>query len=85
MNDLDLQELPAGRDAETALMAAQGQADETRSALDTARAALSGPESSLRELQTEIATLQGRYDESEDRLKRARGRGCAGGGTPFGR
>ena len=70
MNDLDLQELPAGRDAETALLTAQGQADETRSALDTARAALSGPEDTLSELQTEIATLQGRYDESEDRLKR---------------
>ena len=70
MNDLDLQELPACRDAETALLAAQGQADETRSALDTARAALSGPEGTLSGLQTEIATLQGRYDESEDRLKR---------------
>ena len=70
MNELDLQELPAGRDAETALLTAQGQADETRSALDTARAALSGPEDTLSELQTEIATLQGRYDESEDRLKR---------------
>ncbi|MCY3981665.1 MAG: hypothetical protein OXF51_07860 [Alphaproteobacteria bacterium] len=70
MNDLDLQDLPAGRAAETALIAAQGQADETRSARDTARAALSGPEGTLSELQTEIATLQGRYDESEDRLKR---------------
>ena len=70
MNDLDLQELPAGADAETALVAAQGQADETRSALGTARAALSGPEGTLSVLQTEIATLQGRYDESEDRLKR---------------
>ena len=70
MNDLDLQDLPAGRDAETALIAAQGEADKTRSARDTARAALSGPEGTLSELQTEIATLQGRYDESEDRLKR---------------
>ena len=59
MEELDLQELPVGRDAETALVAAQGQADETRSALDTARAALSGPEGTLSELQTEIATLQG--------------------------
>ena len=70
MNDLELQELPAGRDAETALIAAQGEADETRSALGAARAALRGPDGSLSELQTEIATLQGRYDESEDRLKR---------------
>ena len=70
MNDLDLQELPADRDAETALVAAQGHADKTRSALDTARAALSGPEGTLSGLQTEIATLQGRYEESEVRLKK---------------
>lgn len=71
--ELDLRELPARRDAETALRTAQGQADETRSALDTARAALSGPEDTLSELQKEIATFQGRYDESEDRLKRLQG------------
>jgi len=70
MEDLDLQELPARRDAETALRTAQEQADETRSVLDTARAALSGPEDALGELLTEIATLQGRYDESMDRLER---------------
>ena len=69
-NELDLQELPARRDAETALRIAQEKADEARSALDTARAALSGPEDTLGELQTEIATLQGRYDESKDRLER---------------
>ena len=49
---------------------AQEKADEARGALDTARAALSGPEDTLGELQTEIATLQGRYDESKDRLER---------------
>ena len=43
-SELDLQELPARRDAETALRTALEQADEARSALDTARAALSGPE-----------------------------------------
>ena len=70
MKELDLRELPARGDAETALRTAQEQADEARSALDTARAALSGPEDTLGELQTEIATLQGRYDESKDRLER---------------
>ena len=70
MNELDLQELPARGDAETALHAAQRQADETRSALDTTRAALSGPEDTLSEFQTEIAILQGRYDESKERLQR---------------
>ena len=70
IEELDLEELPARRDAETALRTAQEQADEARSALDTARAALSGPEDGLGELQTEIATLQGRYDESKERLQR---------------
>ena len=70
MEELDLRELPARGDAETALRTAQERADEARSALDTARAALSGPEDTLGELQTEIATLQGRYDESADRLQR---------------
>ena len=69
-NELDLQELPPRQEAETALRTAQGQADEARSALDTARAALSGPENSMGALQTEIATLQGRYDESKDRLEK---------------
>ena len=68
--ELDLQEVPARGDAETALRTAQEQADETRSVLDAVRAALSGPEDALGELQTEIATLQGRYDESKDRLER---------------
>ncbi|MYB40495.1 AAA family ATPase [Candidatus Saccharibacteria bacterium] len=70
MEELDLQALPTRRDAETALRTAQEQADEARSVLDTARAALSGPEDTLGQLQTEIATLQGRYDESKDRLER---------------
>ncbi len=69
-SELELQELPARRDAETALRTAQEQADEVRSALNAARAALSGPEEALGELQTEIATHQGRYDESKDRLER---------------
>ena len=70
MNDLDLRELPARGDAETALRTAQGQADEARSMLNTTRAALRGPEDTLSDLQTKIANLQGRYDESAERLKR---------------
>ena len=73
MNELDLQDLPARQEAETALRKAQERADETRSALATARAALSGPENILGGLQTEIGTLQGRYDESKERLKKLRG------------
>ena len=73
MNELDLQDLPARQEAETALRKAQEQADETRSALATARAALSGPENLLGVLQTEIDTLQGRYDESKERLEKLQG------------
>ena len=73
MNELDLQDLPARQEAETALRKTQEQADETRSALATARAALSGPENILGGLQTEIGTLQGRYDESKERLEKLRG------------
>ena len=73
MNELDLQDLPARQEAETALRKAQERADETRSALATARAALSGPEDILGGLHTEIGTLQGRYDESKERLEKLRG------------
>ena len=73
MNELDLQDLPARQEAETASRQAQERADETRSALATARAALSGPEDILGGLQTEIGTLQGRYDESKERLEKLRG------------
>ena len=67
--ELDLQVLPDRRNAETALRIAQEQADEARIAVDTARAALSGPEDALGGLQTEIATLQGRYDECKVRFE----------------
>ena len=73
MNELDLQNLPARQEAETALRMTQVRMDETRSALATARAALSGPEDILGGLQTEIGTLQGRYDESKERLEKLRG------------
>ena len=70
MSELNFQELPARQEAETALRTVQEQADEARSAVDTARAALGGPEDALSELQTEIGTSQGRHDESEDRLEK---------------
>ena len=73
MNELNLQYLPARQEAETALRMAQGQANEARSALDTARAALSGPEDTLGGIQTEISTSQGRYDERKDRLESRKG------------
>ena len=73
MNELDLQYLPARQEAETALRMAQGEANEARSTLDTARAAMSGPEDTLGGIQTEISTFQGRCDERKDRLERLKG------------
>ena len=72
-SELNLRELPARQEAETALRTAQDQANDARSAVDTARAALGGPEDALSELQTEIGTSQGRHDESKDRLKKLQG------------
>ena len=73
MSELDLRELPARQGAETALRTAQDQADDARSAVDTARAALGGPEDALSELQTEIGTSQGRHDENKNRVKKLQG------------
>ena len=73
MNELGLQDVPARQEAEKAWRMAHGQVEEARSALDTARAALSEPEDTLRELQEDIATSRGRYDESKDRLERLKG------------
>lgn len=70
MNELDLQDLPARQEAEKAFRMGQGRAGEARSALATARAASSGPEGILVGLQREVGPLQGRYDESKDRLKK---------------
>ena len=72
MDDLDLQELPTHQAAEAESRTAQEQADEARSGIDTARAALSGPEQTLSRLQTELGIVQGRYDESKDGLDRLR-------------
>ena len=72
MEDLQVEELPALGEAESALHRAQEQAGEARSALATRRAALSGPEAGWGGLQTELTTLQVRYDESNDRLDRLR-------------
>ena len=70
MEDLRLEELPAPRDAETALCLAREQAEQTRSLLGTKRAALSGPQEARDDLLTQLGKIQGRYEESNDRLTR---------------
>ena len=68
MDELDLQELPVRQEAESSLQAAEGRAEEARSALGEARAALSGPLEHLEGLQAGIATHQSSYDGSNSRL-----------------
>ena len=70
MCDLELRKLPTHLEAEDGLRAAEEQADEARSTLAATRAALGGPENALKTLQTELGTLQGRNDESKDRLEK---------------
>jgi predicted nucleic acid-binding Zn-ribbon protein len=73
MAELGMEELAAHQEADTALRAAQEQAEEARGAVDTARAALSGPEDTLGQLQTELGTVKTRYDDGKERLEKLRG------------
>ena len=70
MNELGLQELPSRQEAEKLLRTEQEHANTVRSALDTARADLSGPEETLGRLQREIGPLEGRYYERQDQLNK---------------
>ena len=70
MGELGLEELPAHHEADTILRTTQEQAEEARLAVDIARAALSGPEGTLSELQTYLGTVKARYDDSKERLKK---------------
>lgn len=69
---LEIDTLPVKPEADTALRAALDQAEEARSAVDTARAALGGPEEGLSALQTELGTVRTRYDDSGVRLEKRR-------------
>ena len=68
MDDLQLQELPTHQDAEAELRTVLEQAEEARNYLAESRATLNVPEKVLESLKTDVGTLQGRYDESKDRL-----------------
>lgn len=72
MTELGIEELPAQQEADTALRAAQEQAEEVRGAVDTARAALSGPEDTLGELQTELGTVKTRHADGKERFENLR-------------
>ena len=72
MTELGIEELPAQQEAAAALRATQEQAAEDRGAVDTARAALRGPEDTLGELQTELGTVSTRYNDGKERLEKLR-------------
>jgi chromosome segregation ATPase len=69
MADLGIEQLPEHAAADAALRAALEQADEARRAVDTARAALGGPESILSQFQTELGTVKARYEDGKTRLE----------------
>lgn len=72
MAELGVEELPEHAAANVALHAAVDQADEARRAVDSARAALGGPEKLLSQFQTELGTVKARYDDGKVRLEMLR-------------
>ena len=72
MAELDAEELPESAEAEAALRTAVENAEEARRAVDTARAALAGPEKTLSQFQTELGTVKARYDDGKERLETLR-------------
>ncbi|MAD35396.1 MAG: hypothetical protein CMO30_08210 [Tistrella sp.] len=72
MDELDIEELPEHAEAESALRDAVEQADEARGSVNSARAALGGPEDNLGQLQTELGTVKARYDDGTERLETLR-------------
>lgn len=72
IGDLGLEELSTHHEVEIILRNAQEQAEEARRAVDIARAALSGPEDTLSQLQTELGAVKTRYDDGEERHEKLR-------------
>ena len=70
MAELNLDELPARQDAATALRDAEGKEEEARTAQQTTRATLLGPEDTLSRLQTELGEVTGRHKHVEERIEK---------------
>jgi uncharacterized protein YhaN len=68
MADLGIESLPSETNAEQAVDAAEGSAQQARDTQITARAALAGPEEEMSRVQNELGSVQERYDESHKRL-----------------
>ena len=72
MVELGIEKLPTQAAAETALRDTVEHADEARGAVNSARAALGGPENLLSRLQTELGTVKARYDDGKEGLEKRR-------------
>ena len=68
LGDLGIESLPSEKDAEQALVSAQGRAQQARDTQTTVRAALGGPEEQMSRVQTELGSVQARYDDGKERL-----------------
>ena len=71
--DLDAEKLPQHAEAEAALRDAVEHAEEARVTVETARAALAGPEKTWSQFQTELGIVKARYDDGKVRLETLRG------------
>lgn len=67
---LGLQELPSRQVAETALSDTERQAEQARHDVDSARAQLTGPGSTLEGLKMELTTVRTRHDDAAAQLKK---------------
>ena len=72
MDELGSERLPLQSEAEAALRTAEDQAQQARRDLEIARAAMAGPDDALRQLQTELGTVNARYEDAEERLDELR-------------
>ena len=72
MDELGSERLPLQLEAEAALRTAEDQAQQARHDLEIARAAMAGPDDALRQLQTELGTVNARHEDAEKRLDELR-------------
>ena len=72
INGLGIESLPSEKEAEQARDSAEETARERRDDLNTARAALEGPEEETGRIQTELGSVRARYEVGNERLEKLR-------------
>ncbi len=73
LSELGVKELPTAREAEKALEDAKAAAEDARDTLGVSRAARIGPEEEIGRLQTELGSVQTRYEDGKERLEKLKG------------